>query len=441
MFRVCHSLLVALCLLKHARGDFVLSINPSQVLIGITENVTIQCEFKGSVSASEYDTIDRLRILKETATHDYQIVTEVRKVDHGVDISSSLSSSVKVHGNISNVASTFITLSWSLATSDVLGTYRCDIFGYKANFDVLFEKTPVKVLQEIKPSVQETINLWKKQRGDIQQKISARRDYCDSLVAAVHADINATVADIEQLERNQSNVFKDALLQKVTMLSQKVARLKDTGVFQYWPEGSYALLTPNSGCPENVGALWATGYRKLHTESTDRNFDSISTPSYLQSPSMETVDRNNFMYQHFCVSSGRSRGPAWPRGSYCINQAANGCPSGLSSGYISWQDEVTNSTSSSAGALPRGDYRANSTRIYYCCRADGPASHPIYLPTFKPFYLYRYNGTCQEVCGMKTSSGNMVFDTDNSHGDSYENPFHPDGTIDNVRIELCYYSP
>jgi len=49
------------------------------------------------------------------------------------------------------------------------------------------------------------------------------------------------------------------------------------------------------------------------------------------------------------------------------------------------------------GSLPDGVYNRN-TRIYFCCRADGPASLAILLPTAVPFYLLKYGEHCQKVC-------------------------------------------
>ncbi|BFZ22134.1 hypothetical protein BsWGS_25173 [Bradybaena similaris] len=440
MARLCYFLLISLCSLKLGRGGFVISTTPLHVEIGITENVTVQCDFMGSVANSDFHSISRLRIMKETDAHDYQIVVEAREHENGVHI-ENLSASAEVNGSVGDIASSFISISWPLATSDILGTYRCDIIGFKANFDVLVEKTQVIQVKESDASIQDALDLWVKHRGDIEEKIRLQKAYCDSLIAAIDSDIDETVADIKEHDRNTSLAFQSSLLQDVDRLTQEVARLKDTGVFRYWPEGTYALLTPDSGCPENVGALWAAGFRKFHTESTDRNYDSVSTPSHLQAPITERVITDNFMYQHFCVNAGRSPGPAWPRGSYCINQVTELCPGGFGSGFIKWQDEVNGSKAEVVGAAPFGSYAVNSTIVYYCCRSDGPAGTPIYLPKSRAFYLYRFNGACQEVVGMNTSPGNMIFDTDSANADAYQNTFHPDGAINDVHIELCYYSP
>jgi len=48
------------------------------------------------------------------------------------------------------------------------------------------------------------------------------------------------------------------------------------------------------------------------------------------------------------------------------------------------------------GTLPDGVYNRN-TRIFFCCRNDGPASLPIVLPTSAPFYLLKFGDQCQKV--------------------------------------------
>jgi len=49
------------------------------------------------------------------------------------------------------------------------------------------------------------------------------------------------------------------------------------------------------------------------------------------------------------------------------------------------------------GTLPDGVYGCN-TKIFFCCRSDGPADLPILLPTSVPFFLLKYGDHCQKVC-------------------------------------------
>jgi len=48
------------------------------------------------------------------------------------------------------------------------------------------------------------------------------------------------------------------------------------------------------------------------------------------------------------------------------------------------------------GTLPDGVYNRN-TKIFFCCRSDGPADLPIILPTAVPFYLLKFDDRCQKV--------------------------------------------
>jgi len=48
------------------------------------------------------------------------------------------------------------------------------------------------------------------------------------------------------------------------------------------------------------------------------------------------------------------------------------------------------------GEVPDGVYNRN-TKIFFCCRSDGPTDLPIVLPTSVPFYLLKFGGHCQKV--------------------------------------------
>ena len=48
------------------------------------------------------------------------------------------------------------------------------------------------------------------------------------------------------------------------------------------------------------------------------------------------------------------------------------------------------------GTTPDGEYDRN-TRIYFCCRNDGPATRAIELPTTSPFHLLKWGDQCQKV--------------------------------------------
>lgn len=228
---------------------------------------------------------------------------------------------------------------------------------------------------------------------------------------------------------------------RVNDISEKVQVAVDSGFLMFWPGGNYGLLKPKSGCPSEGLTSWKSGFRRHHTESTDRNQDSVSVENHLQQPVLARERANNFVTQHFCIKSEtRSLGPSWPRGSYCINKKRK-CPSGFKEGYIRWDEEDDNILETVEGELPDGEFNnTDNTSIEYCCRQDGPADVSMYLPSSDPFYLYRYGGKCQQVYGMNVTEEFLMFDTENTNNDDEFGPVHPDGKISNLRLELCYYS-
>lgn len=417
----------------------MLTITPTRIEVGITEEVNLQCIFRGSASTSDLVSVTMLRILKETTPTNFEIYASIKDTDTEAQ-NTQFGPAANVTGFIGQLTSSYLSVTWRLATNSVLGSYRCDVIGFKQNQDFVTERSPIFVVKESNVTLQDVIDLVNREKVDLEKQLAAQKVYCDSRIAVVESEIDVKIADIRIDQENASHAFEDRLMAELKGLQADVKRLMDTGVLQYWPEGTYALLTPDSGCPNNVGAQWSSGYSKFHTESTDRNYDQTSVPSHLKLPTLERLGINNFVYLYFCVSPTLSPGADWPRGAYCINRVGPACPGGFSSGSITWQDEVIGSASNISGAVPAGVYAANRTTITYCCRNDGDPNDPIYLPRARPFYLYRYNGTCQEVVGLKTTPEYVIFDTDNSNMDAYENDFHPDGSINNVRIELCYYS-
>ena len=61
-----------------------------------------------------------------------------------------------------------------------------------------------------------------------------------------------------------------------------------------------------------------------------------------------------------------------------------------------WDDENEDERNELGGEVPEGTYDSD-TKIWYCCREDGFASNPIYLPTDNPFFLLRNGHQCQKV--------------------------------------------
>ncbi|KAK0053745.1 hypothetical protein Bpfe_016739 [Biomphalaria pfeifferi] len=250
------------------------------------------------------------------------------------------------------------------------------------------------------------------------------------------AELGALQAVVNELRLNQSQYI--SLARELNALKDKVALLAD---IKLWPEGTYGLLMSESGCPVNSHTLWDSGYRKFLTASNSPSQNYVDPHTHLMKPTLETNNGDNFMYLHFCVTAARSEGGPWPRGTYCIHNLGT-CPPGFGMGYAYISGDKNHRVSFNNGSVPTLNSGADYTQIFYCCRSDGPADVAIYLPNTEPFYLYRYQGTCQIVENMKVETEHVVMDTsflDREVMDFYENSYHPDGQVNNWSFELCYY--
>ena len=207
---------------------------------------------------------------------------------------------------------------------------------------------------------------------------------------------------------------------------------------QEWPAGSFGLLNANSGCPStNLNQRWKEGYIRYHTESVDENHNNVTYGHHLAEPAIEVSQSGkHFIYMHFCIGDNfDSDNMPWPVGAYCINRVGSKCPADFQSGYIDLDEEDTEFEieGNVHGALP--------DMLYFCCRVDGSPDIPITLPSSRPFYLYRFGGKCQQVKDMQVTPERILFDTENENNqDDYENDVHPDGKLEDIEIELCYYS-
>ena len=121
------------------------------------------------------------------------------------------------------------------------------------------------------------------------------------------------------------------------------------------------------------------------------------------------------------------------------------CPTtGFSTGYIRWDDENNKNKNTFGGSLPDGVYGRDTT-IYYCCRSDGYATNKIYLPSDKPFVLFKSDShQCQMVHGMRVSSQWFHWDTENYWFPTYNKNkaggARPYGTVGtNIDLDYCYY--
>ena len=204
-----------------------------------------------------------------------------------------------------------------------------------------------------------------------------------------------------------------------------------------WPDGTYGLPQPKTGCPKGAGFNFLHGWRKHDTE--DGKNLHIAIKKHLRGNLPCDITR------YFCMKRLRKanihfRRPDWPSGRYCIYKKGH-CPQGFKSGFLFWDDEDTWNTNDAGGSLPDGVYNRN-TKIYYCCRNDSNHETPILLPFTDPFYLIRIGGKCQEVFGMNVIDGWLQWDDENFRNRDSRGPpggLYPDTRIPDHRVHFCYY--
>ncbi|XP_028403866.1 uncharacterized protein LOC114526459 [Dendronephthya gigantea] len=233
---------------------------------------------------------------------------------------------------------------------------------------------------------------------------------------------------------NGRNRGKNFLFSFLFIVVERIAVINS----QVWPQGTYGLPKPVSGCP----TTWQEGWRQQDLENTNSK-SSFST--HLQSH-MEATLNGGDVKRYFCVKDSTHVGEtrAWPAGSYCVYKKNQQCPSGMKtqSGYIKWDDEDTKNKNSKYGTLPEGTYDQD-TKIFYCCNDRGQWNDAIELPVDKPFYLLPFNSNnCQRVNGAISSLDYIVYDTEETqnHDDFSQGPrVFSDSNKGLPKIYYCYY--
>ncbi|CAL1536125.1 unnamed protein product [Lymnaea stagnalis] len=406
--------------------SFLLTTSPLKSGPDLASNVTFGCRYWGDESTSAVSKVLKMSILRRTSPKDDPVAVGALSNNQTV-ITLNDPTAPNVTCYLGTLVDSYLSITWRAVTLEVFGQFVCEVQGVGASGGGVTERSPEVKISEPNLTSSDVIELIIRDR----------------------VDRNSLMADIEKNYIEKIKVLED----KVANFTNDVARfaveendlkanldtLAEHPMLQYWPEGTYALLAPQSGCPFNVAAEWTTGYKKFHTESDLANHNNASWGAHFMAPFLAKNYSGNFLYQHFCVLTD-SPGPAWPQGSYCINRKGGNCTAGFHSGAIRYDEEDLNGAGRSAGDLPDGTYSTSMTTLHYCCRSDGLPETKVVLPKGRPFYLYRYNGTCQEVEGMTVEAEEMVVDTESSYNkDLYENDYHPDGQINDVVLQLCYY--
>ncbi|XP_055901705.1 uncharacterized protein LOC106064172 [Biomphalaria glabrata] len=236
----------------------------------------------------------------------------------------------------------------------------------------------------------------------------------------------------------QSSFFKNQIDDDQYYLDALIQWSNNT---EKWPDGSYALLKPVSGCPRGDSENWSTGDKMIQSESTsDIHSLKNSEKSHLSRPLFKTVDQVNYVILRYCVKTTSTlvNQVSWPSGSYCINKKLS-CPLGFQEGkvYIDEEDSYGNK-GLVKGTVPDDN---SSSKHSFCCRNDSRPDTPISLPNKSPFYLNRKGGKCQQVVGMSVEEDFVLIDSENDmNDDEYSGSFN-DVKINDVIFYLCYYRP
>jgi len=208
-----------------------------------------------------------------------------------------------------------------------------------------------------------------------------------------------------------------------------------------WPEGTYGLPMPQSGCP-NAEFTWQEGSRTQKTEQGSYGSYKIHLAGIREIQS-------DIIMQNFCIKT--SFPPygdySWSEGQYCIFKK-DSCPPLFEEGSIYWDDAAPffgGTVQTFSGVLPEGTYDRN-TKIFYCCRNDGPTNKPLHLPNSSPFYLFKMGLSCQEVAGMRVSeefvywSDESTLNFDAMWG-TYPRLTRSKYPIKYTTLYYCYYEP
>ncbi|CAL1532017.1 unnamed protein product [Lymnaea stagnalis] len=417
-------------------ASFLLTLSPNAITQGLTENATLRCNYWGEAALSKLYSVTRVQIRKDRGDGASHLFAELASNENVVTL-KWFSDSVIVRGNASSIGETYLEITWPVAVDDLFGRFACDVSGFDANGAILTETSPTLEITEANYTVHEVMRLLAVLKTE-------QKTYCDERVRAAEESFSMRIREVEAnhtamlyLLANELKSETNQTLSTATEFSEEIRGQVETilslTLHQFWPEGFYGLLMPELGCPYDNGVQWTTGHLQFRTDPSDPNNDTVSEVSRLKKPVLEKNGTEHFVNQFYCVSRKSGEGPRWPMGSYCFHKLeGSDCPWGFEAGAIN-MGVATSEQGNAPSYLVAGD----STYLSFCCRSDSPANVSIELPNLKPFYLYRLKGTCQEVTGMSVTPEFMTIDTVN--GADFFNIVVPDGTLNDVRFELCYY--
>ena len=388
---------------------------------GFTKDFALRCESNPDATTKpSVRVVSKVRIVKKTSEDEWKVVA-LQAVSGEPDVTDPrLAALGRVIPPV--VEATFLEVRWPEVDDDTLGVYRCDVMGTNAENEADLDMSAEVELKMGEIPSETLVSLLVQAKQDIDTQITQNTE------------------DIEGLKVQKGSSGPDGLDTDQALLN-KYFLPRSTAIA--WPEGEYALLQPNSGCPVDLAFFGGnSGFVRLHTESTDVNNENNLHPlTHLSQPIITRSGSNVFFYLRFCVVTREFSDTPWPEGSYCINAKGNGCPAGFEQGKISLDTEDHQNADMSGGNVPF----TSPSDLLFCCRSSqNPTPNPpIVLPTESPFYLYRLGGSCQQVKDMNVVEEFMEIATESFINHDSSAGSVPDSNLNKgglVRIELCYYS-
>ncbi|KAJ8306031.1 hypothetical protein KUTeg_016576 [Tegillarca granosa] len=156
-----------------------------------------------------------------------------------------------------------------------------------------------------------------------------------------------------------------------------------------WPEGTFTLPKPATGCPPGFKEGSVTQFASL--------LDNSLPVHYKVHVQNETITMD------FCTKmhDNKETFSKWENGQYCILRTGGRCPIGFVDGSMRFDNTFPGSDGIS-GTVPDGEFKDN-VLLHFCCKDDGSYKDPILLPIRKPFIMFQKSDEgCQVVTEIST---------------------------------------
>lgn len=418
--------------------------------MGVTKNVTLQCKYDNQDNGRPRIT-EMLGILihKYHGSDRWITKAKIRIGNQDVTLGDDIEPGVTAKGHVGKIQDSYLTMTWSVSSSNTTGQYACEINGYAKDDNLIKIVTdPLSIVEsQLSLNYLFSMVLDLKEQTEKNRKESSKTIYSiQQLEERIYEDIDILRRDVNATREFVNTKQKGGrAITKAEIGPIVDSKLQDNWYERRnWPGGQYALLNTEGGCPKSTTTEWSAGYIKFHSESKQgERDDAASEPNHLAKPVFGKNGTNNFVYIRTCKRATKASGPAWPKGSYCIHRAGGSCPTGFKEGKVQMDAEDNPRLRGDFKNAP--DFQMDTSFdfeiLFFCCRNDEDPTTPIILPVDKPFYLYRYKGMCQTVKDVKVSGEWLQIDTENhANHDKYYTNVVPDSTLNPLRFLLCYYS-